>query len=85
MRRAILTASNRAVASIYMLCLSDNRRMQSIAKKFDGRLGFRDGEADAQLDVPSPTQLSLAAEALGDGFGLFALWWDAATPRAAAA
>jgi GNAT superfamily N-acetyltransferase len=85
MRRAILTASNRAVASIYMLCLSDNRRMQSIAKKFDGRLGFRDGEADAQLDVPPATQLSLAAEALGDGFGLFALWWDAATPRAAAA
>jgi RimJ/RimL family protein N-acetyltransferase len=85
MRRAILTASNRAVPSIYMLCLSDNRRMQSIAKKFDARLGFADGEADARLDVPPPTQLSLATEALGDGFGLFALWWDAASPRAAAA
>ena len=85
MRRAILAASNRAVVSLYMLCLSENRRMQSIAKKFDARLGFADGEADAQLDVPPPSQLSLAAEALGDGFGLFALWWDAAMPPAAGA
>ena len=85
MRRAILVASNRTVVSLYMLCLSENRRMQSIAKKFDARLGFSDGEADAQLDVPPPTQLSRAAEALGDGFGLFALWWDTANLRAAAA
>ena len=85
MRRAILSASNRAVGSLYMLCLAENRRMQRIAKKFDARLGIAGSEADAEVDVPPPTQLSIAAEALGDGFGLIALLWDAARPRNAAA
>ena len=40
LRRAITVCRNRAIRSIYMICLVENRRMQRIARRFEGELVF---------------------------------------------
>ncbi len=86
LRRAIVICRNRSLKSIYMICLLDNRRMQRIARKFEGALKFESGHVEADIVVPFPTQISLIEEAFADGTGLIATWWDrleGRTPRAA--
>ena len=39
-RRAVLSARNRGIKRITMVCLRDNRRMQRICRKIDGILDF---------------------------------------------
>ena len=76
LRRAIVVCRNRAIKSIYMICLLDNRRMQRIARKFEGALDFANGQVEADIRVPFPTQFTLLEEAVTDGAGLVATWWD---------
>ncbi len=73
---AITIAENRGVRTIAMVCLLDNRRMQHIARKFTARLEIVDDQAEAQLKVPFPTQLSLWQEAAMDGMGLMTSWLE---------
>jgi hypothetical protein len=83
--RAITIAENRNVRMIQMICLLDNRRMQHVALKFTDRLIFEDDQAEADLDIPRPTQLSLWREAVMDSTGLMNCCLDdfvaALTPR----
>jgi RimJ/RimL family protein N-acetyltransferase len=74
-RRALLAAGNRGVASLQMVCLAENQRVQRIAQKHAQRLASAGGETEAALAVPLPTQLSLVAEAVEDGIGLLAECW----------
>jgi RimJ/RimL family protein N-acetyltransferase len=67
LRRAITICRNRAIRSIYMICLVENRRMQRIARRFDGELVFAEGEAEARVALPFPDQFTLAREALEEG------------------
>lgn len=83
LRRALVLARNRSARSLYMLCLLDNRRMQHIARKFEGSLSLLDGQAEADILVPFPTQLSLWQEAAADGLGLFGALLDSLRPEAA--
>ncbi|MEX0760677.1 MAG: hypothetical protein WD100_13935, partial [Tistlia sp.] len=76
LRRALVLARNRSARSLCMLCLLDNRRMQHIARKFEGSLSLLDGQAEADILVPYPTQGSLWEEAFADGLGLFGSLWD---------
>ncbi len=72
--RALLVAGNRSARSLSMLCLLDNRRMQHLARKFGGRLVLAADQAEADLVVPYPTQLSLWEEAAGEGLGFVGSW-----------
>lgn len=74
--RTITIAANRAMRSIYMICLLDNRRMQHVARKFADRLVFVEGQAEADLAVPFPTHASLWLEAASNGIGLIASWLE---------
>lgn len=76
LRRAIIHARNRGLKSLYMICLTDNRRMQAIARKFEGDLSFEGSQVEADIRVPFPTQMSLLAEVLGDGVAFAAAFWD---------
>lgn len=67
--RATTIARNRAISEIYMLCLNDNRRIQRIVQKMNGRLVLGDDQTEASLAVPFPTQLSIWEEAAFDGLG----------------
>jgi RimJ/RimL family protein N-acetyltransferase len=67
LRRAITACRNRGIRSIYMICLVANRRMQRIARRFDGELVIADGEAEAKVALPFPDHFTLAREALDEG------------------
>jgi GNAT superfamily N-acetyltransferase len=73
---AITVAENRGVRGITMLCLLDNARMQHVARKFADRLVVVDDQAEANVKVPFPTQLSLWQEATTDFIGLIASWLE---------
>ncbi|MDB5408130.1 MAG: acetyltransferase, family [Rhodospirillales bacterium] len=73
---AITIAENRGVRTMAMLCLLDNRRMQHIVRKLDGRLEIVDDQAEARLKVPRPTQQSLWEEAAMEGLGLISGWLE---------
>lgn len=75
-RRALLAAGNRGVASVQMICLAENQRVQRIARKHASRLAASHGEAEAMIPVPLPTQLSFVEEAIGDGVGLIVGCWS---------
>lgn len=81
LRRSITVCRNRAVRSIYMICLVENRRMQRIARRFEGELLFADGAAEAQVALPFPDPFTLAREALDEGAAWMLAW---ATPWRAA-
>jgi RimJ/RimL family protein N-acetyltransferase len=67
--RVILAARNRGVSRIYMNCLSENRKMQHVARKYDAELHFEHGEVVGQVRTPGPTPASLWSEAMDDGNG----------------
>jgi len=76
LRRSIIHARNRGLKSLSMICLTDNRRMQAIARKFEGELDFEGSQVEADIAVPFPTQFTLLAEALSDGVAFARQWWN---------
>jgi GNAT superfamily N-acetyltransferase len=76
LRRAITVCRNRAIRSIYMICLVANRRMQRIARRFEGELVVADGEAEAKVALPFPDQFTLAREAFEEGTAWMMAWMD---------
>ncbi len=77
LRRSITVCRNRAIRSIYMICLLENRRMQHIARRFEGDLVLGDGEAEVQIALPFPDQFTLAREALDETAAWMLAWYDA--------
>lgn len=69
MDRILLSARNRAIKTLYMICLSENERMQKIAKKHDAHLHFEYGSVEADLDPAWPSPMSLLEESMDDGAG----------------
>jgi GNAT superfamily N-acetyltransferase len=67
--RTILAAKNRGVRTIYMSCLAENRRMQSVAKKYEADLRFEADEVVGEVANTGPTPLSLLREWIADGHG----------------
>jgi GNAT superfamily N-acetyltransferase len=67
--RVILAARNRGIHQLYMNCLSENRKMQRIARKYDAELHFDFGEVVGQVKTPEPTAASLWSEAVDDSNG----------------
>jgi GNAT superfamily N-acetyltransferase len=77
LRRSITVCRNRGIRSIYMICLLENRRMQRIARRFEGDLVLGDGEAEAQIALPFPDPFTVAREALDEGAAWMLAWYGA--------
>jgi GNAT superfamily N-acetyltransferase len=77
LERTLLTARNRGVAHLHMACLSDNRRMQQLARKFDAELTFDFGSVVGEVESPHPTPLSVVREWVSDGHGFATAILDA--------
>jgi RimJ/RimL family protein N-acetyltransferase len=67
--RIILAARNRGISRIYMNCLSENRKMQRVARKYEAELHFEHGEVVGHVRMPAPTPASIWSEAIDDGSG----------------
>ncbi len=66
MRRTVKSARNRGFSTLYMICLSDNKRMQRIAKKHSANLHFEEGDIEGKIDPSTPTPISVAEEMAED-------------------
>jgi GNAT superfamily N-acetyltransferase len=71
LRYAVVVARNRGIGTLRMVCLAENERMRHVARRLAHDLRFRDGQAEAEIILPSPTYPSLYAEVALDGIGLF--------------
>lgn len=69
MDRVLLSARNRNIATLYMICMAENRRMRGIARKFEANLRFDRGEVAATVDPSTPDYFSLLREGLNDSTG----------------
>lgn len=64
--RVIAAAQNRGVKTLYMICLTENKKMQHLAAKHSAVLKFHRSEVEASLDPPWPTPYSIAEEMAGE-------------------
>ena len=70
LERTLLSARNRGIKLLQMLCLADNQRMQQLARKFEADLSFDFGSVVGEVDPPRSTPLSLMREALADNYSI---------------
>jgi RimJ/RimL family protein N-acetyltransferase len=64
--RTVLAARNRGISKLFVNFLSQNQRMQAIAKKFDAILTFDSDGVHGKIDAPRANALSMWKEALTD-------------------
>ncbi|MFM1816996.1 MAG: hypothetical protein RLZ98_3691 [Pseudomonadota bacterium] len=69
MGRVIRSARNRFVKRLYMSCLTENRRMQSIARKYEASLRFEPGEVIGEIVPEAASYFSVIEEAMEDRVG----------------
>jgi RimJ/RimL family protein N-acetyltransferase len=69
MGRVVRAARNRHIRRLYMSCLAENARMQSIARKHEAALRFEYGEVIGEILPAHPSYFSQVAEAAEDRVG----------------
>lgn len=69
MGKVIRSARNRGVELLFMCCLAENARMQSIARKYEAELRFEYGEVIGEIVPQTPNYFSVLAEAVEDRVG----------------
>jgi ribosomal protein S18 acetylase RimI-like enzyme len=66
LRRVVIAARNRLIERIHMVCLMDNGRAVRMARRLEGALRFRHGEAEATIEPPWPTPWTWLEELLSE-------------------
>lgn len=77
LERTLLAARNRGIKQMHMTCLSHNRRMQQLARKFDAELSFDFGSVVGEVEAPFPTPMSMLREVMADSQGFATAVLDA--------
>lgn len=85
MGRVIRSARNRGVHQLYMSCLAENVKMQTIAKKHEAELRFEYGEVIGEIVPQDANYFSILAEEVDDGVGFMMAVLDLKRPAARAA
>jgi len=79
MGRVIRAARNRGVQLVYLSCLAENARIQSIARKHEADLRFEYGEVVGEIIPETADYFSLVAEAVEDRVGYMMAVLDLST------
>ena len=69
MGRVVRAARNRGLRRLYMSCLAENLKMQTIARKHEAELRFEYGEVIGEILPETPDYFSVLAEAAEDRVG----------------
>lgn len=69
MGRVVRAARNRSIKRLYMSCLAENSKMQTIARKHEADLRFEYGEVIGEILPQTPDYYSMMAEAAEDRVG----------------
>lgn len=70
LRRLAIIARNRLITSLYLICLPRNAKLMHLLRKLDAEFAFGIAEAEARLDLGSPTQLTVMLEFLDETSGM---------------
>jgi len=70
MSRALTIARNRGIKTIDVVCMLENRRMRSLARKFTKAAVIESGEVGVTIALTMPNHVTLFLEALEDGAGV---------------
>jgi GNAT superfamily N-acetyltransferase len=76
MGRVIRAARNRGVQHLYMSCLAENAKMQTIARKHEAALRFEFGDVVGEIVPQGPNYFSIMAEAMDDRVGYLMAVFD---------
>lgn len=76
LERCLLAARNRGIKLMHIACLSENHRMQQLARKFAAEFSFDFGTVVGKVQNPRPTPLSLMRELVTDGHSFAAACLD---------
>src|SRR5262249_37972746 len=76
LERTLLAARNRGLKFLHLACLTDNKRMQQLARKYDAELSFDFSSVVGEVAAARPTPLSLMREILADGHGFATAMFD---------
>jgi GNAT superfamily N-acetyltransferase len=76
LQRCLLAARNRSITLMHVACLSENHRMQQLARKFAAEFSFDFGTVVGKVQNPRPTPLSLIQELVTDGHSYAAAYFD---------
>ena len=68
--RLLTAAQNRLIHRLFMLCLTENDRMNHVAEKLGGRIDFFRGTSEAKFRPGPPTPLSITREIAWEGNAL---------------
>ncbi len=68
-RRGIAIARAKGVHILDVVCLMENRRMQALARKHNGKMEIEQGEVMITIDLTRPTQVDQFLEVVDDGDG----------------
>jgi GNAT superfamily N-acetyltransferase len=79
LQRTLLAARNRGFRLLHMACLSENRRMQQLARKFAAELSFDFGSVVGEVASSRATPLSLMREMMSDSHGFATAMLDLQT------
>lgn len=66
MGRIILSARNRGLKHLVLICLPENSKMRTIAAKYASEIHYEDGASIADIIPKDPDYLSLASEMFDD-------------------
>ncbi len=77
LERTLLVARNRGIKLLHMCCLSENQRMQQLARKFEADLSFDFGTVVGEVENAFPTPMSLLREIITDGESFARALFDA--------
>src|SRR5262245_48630610 len=69
MGRVVRAARNRNIRRLYMSCLADNAKMQTLARKHGALLRYESGDVVGEILPEQPSYLSLVQEAAEDRMG----------------
>jgi GNAT superfamily N-acetyltransferase len=76
MGRVIRAARNRGLQLLYMSCLAENSKMQTIARKYEAELRFEYGEVIGEIVPDTANYFSILAEAMDDRVGFMLAVFD---------
>ncbi len=76
MGRIILSARNRGLKHLVLVCMPDNAKMRAIAAKHATDLHFEDGTTVADIVPKAPDYFSYASEALDDRLSFMQAFFD---------
>ncbi len=78
-RRLLSAARNRYIQKVFMLCLSENVKMQRVARKFDADLIRDAGEVEGRIRAPWPSYQTFMEEVLSDSWAFYHAIFDPKT------